>query len=42
MALACLPSCGPVDAGPPGSQGQAVVGGADAPGDGAAVALVAR
>ncbi|RKH80250.1 polyhydroxyalkanoate biosynthesis repressor PhaR [Corallococcus sp. AB045] len=46
--LACLPSCGPVDSGPPGTPGpgggpgQALVQGTDAPGDTAAVALVAR
>ncbi|TNV57127.1 S1 family peptidase, partial [Corallococcus exiguus] len=43
--LGCLPSCGPVDpkpSGPAGGPGQALVQGTDAPGDTAAVALVAR
>ncbi|MBZ4376829.1 trypsin-like serine protease [Corallococcus sp. AS-1-6] len=46
--LACLPACGPVDGGPGGpptpdsARGQALVQGSDAPGDPAAVALVAR
>lgn len=48
LLLGCLPSCGPVDAGPfeaprpAGARTQDLVQGADAPGDAAAVALVAR
>ncbi|WP_244238443.1 S1 family peptidase, partial [Corallococcus terminator] len=42
LMLACLPVSGPEESTPPDSQAQEVVQGTDAPGDGAAVALVAR
>ncbi|WP_244239341.1 S1 family peptidase [Corallococcus carmarthensis] len=42
LVLGCLPSCGPAAPEPSGAQTQRLVQGTDAPGDGAAVALVAR